>query len=252
MIEIKEIKAKSIINKSKILDYAINPFIGCSFACKYCYAECLTKKWFKIDKEWGTYVYVKNNAIELLKKQIKKIKNANIYLSPLTDPYLPIESKYEITKKIVEILLNKNLNVFIQTKSKLVLRDVEIFKKHKENVWVGVSISTLNSKIAKEIEPFAPLPNERIKVLEELKKENIKNFLFYAPIFPKTSINEIIDVIEKTKDFVDFYFFDSLHLYSNVKERFGIKSYDISYYKNLKTELEKYLNENKLKYQILF
>ena len=132
MMIIREIKAKSILNRSSIGDYTINPYIGCQHSCRYCYADYYTKKIHHVNLDWGSYIFVKINAPSLLLKEIIKKKKGIVYLSSLTDPYQPIEGKYKLTRKLLEILLAYKWPVIIQTKSSLVLRDLDIIRRFNE------------------------------------------------------------------------------------------------------------------------
>ncbi|MEM3713012.1 MAG: radical SAM protein, partial [Thermoproteota archaeon] len=117
---IREVECKSILNKSAIADYCINPYIGCQHGCRYCYAAGITFKLRGRMEEWGEFLDIKTNAVILLSKEAKKKKVGRVYLSSLTDPYQPIEEKYELTRRIVEILVQNDFPVTIQTKSRLV------------------------------------------------------------------------------------------------------------------------------------
>ena len=194
-MKIVEIKVKKILGESKITDYTINPYIGCQHSCFYCYSKHYTRKFLKEKEEWGKFVYVKVNAAKILEKEIRKKKKGSVYLSSLTDPYQPIEKKYKITREILDVLAKNNWKVIIQTKSSLVLRDLDILKKFEE-IEVGFTITTLNENLRKIIEPFSSSIKERINALKKLKKENIRTFLFVGPlIFPFVNFEEIRKLI---------------------------------------------------------
>jgi len=192
-MQIREIQAKTCMTKSKLTDYVINPYTGCQHGCKYCYAVFI-KKFQNIKEEWGEFIYAKINCPELLKKELEKNKAGHIWLSSVTDPYCPIESKYELTKKILETIANspyKNkFTIEILTKSALVKRDFDILKKLKAEV--GCTINTLDNDISKIIEPLASPPAERIKALKEAKAQGIKVFGFISPVLPSiTNLEEL-------------------------------------------------------------
>ena len=146
---IREINAKTILTKSGITDYCINAYMGCSFGCSYCYAQLIIRK-FHPGQVWGSYLDIKTNAPELLEKEIKKAKRGTVMLSSVTDPYQPMEKKYELTKKCLEILLQHDFPITILTRSPLVTRDIELLKKFRECT-VGVSITTNDDKMAETI-----------------------------------------------------------------------------------------------------
>ena len=115
---IKEIKCKSVLNKSGIpeVDYAFNPYVGCEHACVYCYADFM-KRFTGHIEEWGTFVDVKMNAREVLSRQLKKVKPGNISLGTVTDPYQPAEMKYKIARQCLLELAKYDYPVSILTKS---------------------------------------------------------------------------------------------------------------------------------------
>ncbi|MGC8993567.1 MAG: SPL family radical SAM protein [Candidatus Aenigmatarchaeota archaeon] len=255
---IREIKVKSILGKSSIGDYCINPYVGCQHSCIYCYADYYTRKFSKHEEEWGNFVDVKINAPEILLKEIVKKKKGIVYLSSLTDPYQPLEAKYKITRKILEILLRYNWPVVIQTKSSLILRDLDLLKRFKE-IEVGFTIISLR-EISKKLEKFASLPKERINALKILKENGIKTFVFIGPIMPFSSIEEIEEIVSETKNFTDEFYFDRLNLKPGLLEKIkSIENYkDLKekemeeYYKKLRKEIESLIEKHSLKAKILF
>lgn len=106
----KEIEAKSILTKSKLpdADYVVNPYIGCPFACLYCYASFMGKFVGESIESWGDYLYVKSNAVQLFAQEFPKLQrnksNPSILLSSVTDPYNGLELKYPLTRGILEII----------------------------------------------------------------------------------------------------------------------------------------------------
>ena len=108
----KYIPAKSIIIKSRLpdTDYVVNPYIGCSFGCSYCYASFMGKQVGESIGNWGSYVYVKQDCVEIFSKElfsfVKKGANSSILFSSVTDPYQPIESKFLLTKQMLEICVS--------------------------------------------------------------------------------------------------------------------------------------------------
>lgn len=260
-MKVKEIYTKSIISKSGILDYCINPYVGCEHACTYCYAAYYTKIFRNKKEKWGSYVEVKVNSPSLVLKE-SKTKKGSIYLSSLTDPYQPIEAKYELTRKILEILKKKDFEVVIQTKSPLVLRDIDIIKSMRASV--GFTIVSTNEKVREAFEPNAPSIKSRIEALKKLKENNIKTFAFFGPLLPELSD---IENLIKELSFVDEMFFDKLNLkpgiWESVKQSlqkhfpelvekwerifFGNER---EYYKKVKEEIERIAQKQKV--NILF
>jgi len=192
-MDIKEVTCKTIISKSRLYDtdYSINPYRGCLHACVYCYAPLVLRE----KRKWGNFIDVKINAPEILEKQLKKIKSGNILISSVTDPYNPLERKYQITRKILEKLKDKDFFVSILTKSNLVLRDVDLLKQMRCDV--GITITTFNEEARKIFEPNTISSEERLKVLDELKNQGIKTYIFFGPLLPYISDMNLEKTIEK-------------------------------------------------------
>lgn len=181
-MKIKEIYAKSVLSKSQVYDYALNPYVGCSHACRYCYAVFM-KRFTGHWETWGSFVDVKINAPQLLAKEIMKKRMGRVWVSGVCDPYQAAEKKYRLTRQCLEILLGNGWPVTIQTKSALVLRDSDILQKSEE-VEVGFSISTADEAMRKIFEPGASPIGERISALKSLHAEGIKTYAMIAPILP--------------------------------------------------------------------
>jgi len=179
---VREIYARSILSKSKVFDYVVNPYIGCQHGCAYCYARFM-KRFTGHKEPWGEFVDVKINAAHLLQREIEKKLPGRVWVSGVCDPYQPLERTYELTKKCLEILVRYDWPFTIQTKSALVLRDVELFKKaHK--IEVGLSVTTGDEGVRQLFEPGAPSIRERIKALEELHLAGIRTYAMIAPMLP--------------------------------------------------------------------
>lgn len=225
----KEIKAKSILTPCGIpgIDYVINPYIGCRFACKYCYASFMGRFVGKTTLDWGEYVYAKINAPELLKKEITKLKNKGkgkeIFFSSVTDPYQGDEGKYKLTRQCLEILADYGFEgvVSILTKSNLVLRDIDIFKKLK-HVIVGLTVTSTDDGISRYFEKNAPAVSIRLKTLRVLNENRIKTYAFIGPLLPHfvSQTNELENLFKEisktgTKDI----FIEHLNLAKYIRNR---------------------------------
>ena len=185
---VKEINTTSILKKSKLpgVDYSINPYVGCEHACPFCYAMFMKKFTSQKDKEWGEFADVKTNSHKVLRQELKITKPGTVLMSSVTDPYMPIEAKYEITRKILEEFLKsdkgREFHISILTRSTLCLRDIDLFQKL--SCEVGFSIATLDEKAQKIFEPYASRASQRLKALEQLNKNKIKTYAFLSPILP--------------------------------------------------------------------
>ena len=181
-MNVKEIQYKTILSTSKVYDYVINPYVGCQHACSYCYARFMKR--FSGHKEpWGQFVDAKINAADLLRSEINKKKRAKVWISGVCDPYQPLERKYELTRKCLEILAQNDWPVVIQTRSPLVLRDMDILKGAR-NFEVGLTITTADDAIRKLFEPNAPPIMERLRALDELHRSGINTYAMIAPVLP--------------------------------------------------------------------
>ncbi len=200
---VKEIRASSALGKSGMLelDYAFNPYAGCLHSCDYCYAMDFTK----VEKEipWGEYVYVKTNIVELLKREAVSKKKGIVGVSTITDPYQAVEGKYRLTRQSIPILCMNGFHLSIQTKSPLVIRDIDILVRYSSNLDAGLSITTPIAEKAVQMERMAPPPRARIRALEKLSSEGIRTWIFLGPIFPEFNdteeeLNEIAEVALST------------------------------------------------------
>ena len=237
-IEIIKIKAKKPINPPKIpgAKYVINQYIGCQYACKYCYARFMCK-WYNYGK-WGSWVVVKENLPDLIKN--KHIKG-KIYMSSVSDAYRPIEKDFKLTRNILKNI-DKRAELSILTKSDLVLRDMDLFKKFS-SIEVGLTINNFEGNLKKDIEPFSPSNEKRIDALKTLYENGIKNYAFISPIIP-----DLIDVeyiIGETKPFTNFYYFEFLNLkasreFKHYLEQNYPESYEII---SNKTAFKRYIDE---------
>jgi DNA repair photolyase len=179
----REIHVRSILSRSKVFDYVINPYVGCQHGCTYCYARFM-KRFTGHKEPWGQFADVKINAPNLLQQEISRKPTGRVWVSGVCDPYQPLEIRYELTRKCLEILLKREWPLTIQTKSALVLRDVDLFKGHKE-VEVGLSVTTGDEGVRQLFEPNAPSVKERIQALGELRLAGIRTFAMIAPMLPK-------------------------------------------------------------------
>ncbi|MBD7912393.1 radical SAM protein [Clostridium cibarium] len=214
MINIKKVEVKQVNTKSKLpdSDYVINPYVGCPHGCIYCYAEFM-KRFTGHGDEWGSFLDIKCCGKKI---NLKPMTNKTILLSSVTDAYNVYEGKYKVTRGILEQLVDVDARVEILTKSSLVLRDIDLFKKFKD-IHIGISLNTLDDEFRRKIEPRASSVEQRVKAIKKLKEEKIKTYLFMSPMFPEiTNYSEIIDFIG---DDVDYYCFENLNLRGKYKKR---------------------------------
>ncbi len=195
---IREIYARTILSRSKVFDYVVNPYIGCQHGCTYCYARFM-KRFTGHKEPWGKFVDVKINAPDLLQRDIGKMPPGRVWVSGVCDPYQPLEKTYELTKKCLEILVRHDWPITIQTKSSLVLRDVNLFRG-TDKIEVGLSVTTGDEGVRQLFKPGAPPIKERIKALDELHLAGIRTFAMVAPILPKAE--ELATTLRGKVDYV--------------------------------------------------
>jgi DNA repair photolyase len=263
-LKIKELNVKSIITKSNIpgIDYVANPYVGCVHSCIYCYARFM-KKFTGHTEPWGSFVDIKINAPDLIPSNTKKFLNKTILMSSVTDPYLWLENKYQLSRQIIAKLISLQPNLLILTKAALVVRDIELLKQFS-NCDVGFSITTLDEILARELEPQASSPYARIEALKTLKQAGIKTYVFIAPIMP--FITDWKNIIEHTAPYTDYYLFDKLNLKGDIWGTIGswliskhpelhVKYREIylkpnNYWITMKSEIDVYCRQHNLNQQV--
>ncbi|MBO8180169.1 MAG: radical SAM protein [Archaeoglobus sp.] len=176
------------------VDFTINPYTGCTHGCIYCYARSYCQK--EVGENWGSVVIVKENIPEVLGKELRRRPSGRVVLSTMTDPYQPLEKEEELTRRILEILLINGCKVGIQTKSDLVLRDMDLLSQNLNLVDVGFTITMLDKDFARKIEPYAPSPQRRIRALERLSDEGVRTWIFMGPVIPGVDEKEIEEIVE--------------------------------------------------------
>lgn len=206
-IEVRDYLTKSNLPAS---DYVINPYVGCPHACKYCYA-CFMKRFTGHSEPWGTFIDIKHCDKPI---SAKRITGKSVFLSSVTDCYNQYEEKYGITRKILEQLILIDCELGISTKSKLILRDVDLLKQCK-NLKVSMSINTLDEDFKNYMDNASSI-EDRLNTLKELHEEGIYTVLFMSPIFPE--ITDFRAIIEKSYTFIDEYWFENLNLRGNYKQ----------------------------------
>ena len=203
-MKIKGILAKNILSRSKVYEYTLNPYIGCEHGCIYCYARFM-KRFTGHKEEWGKFIDIKINAPELLDKEIKKKGAKRVWISGVCDPYQPVEGKYELTRRCLEILIENDWPVTIQTKSHLVLRDLGLLKKSNK-IEVCFTITTADEGIKRIFEPFAPSIEKRVNALARLHSEGIRTQAMISPLLP-----EARGLVKELKEKVDYVIIDRMN-----------------------------------------
>src|SRR5262245_24898012 len=178
------------MSKRVPFEWMINPYRGCEFACKYCYAR-YTHEFMELRDglDFERKIYVKQHAASLLRQELRKVgKGESIAIGTATDPYQPAERKFEITRSILEeFALHEGLTMGMVTKSDMVVRDLDLLTEisRKNRLSVMVTVTTTKTKLARLLEPRAPRPDLRLKAVEKLAQAGIRVGVNCAPVLPE-------------------------------------------------------------------
>jgi DNA repair photolyase len=177
-----------VSNRNLPFTWAINPYRGCEFACKYCYARYTHEFMELSDVDFERKVFIKQHAAQLLHQELKKVKKGEeIAIGTATDPYQPAERRYEITRAILEELAqHRGLELGIVTKSNLVVRDAALLRETGQHnrLFVNITITTVNTELARILEPRAPRPDLRLEAVRQLNLAGVDAGVICAPVLP--------------------------------------------------------------------
>ena len=189
-LESRSLLSRVVSRRQMPFTWAINPYRGCEFACKYCYAR-YTHEFMELRDglEFERKIFVKQRAAALLRHELKKVKRGEeISIGTATDPYQPAEQRYEVTRAILEELAqHKGLALGIVTKSNLVLRDAEILRRIAANnrLFVNLTVTTVDLALARKLEPRAPRPDLRLDAVRQLNLAGVDSGVICAPVLPE-------------------------------------------------------------------
>jgi DNA repair photolyase len=178
-----ETTCKTALSKSLLpgLDYSLNPYTGCGHGCIYCYAPATLR--YGGPEPWGTFVTAKTNIPAMLERELRRMPRGVVGISTVTDPYQPAESRLKLTRSCLEVLRAKQFPVCIQTKSALVIRDIDLIRDFRVKE-VGLTVTTLDDEASAILEPGASLPRERLDALKRLTDAGIPTWAFVGPLVP--------------------------------------------------------------------
>jgi DNA repair photolyase len=186
--------ARSLLNRCTAprmpFTWTINPYRGCEFACKYCYAR-YTHEFMEMRDgvDFERKIYVKQHAAEMLRRDLRRVKpDEGIAIGTATDPYQPAEKKYEVTRAILEEMARqRGLEIGIVSKSTLMLRDIDVLRRvaERNRLFVNVTITTLDVGLARMLEPRAPRPDLRLDALRKLNEAGVDAGVICAPVLPE-------------------------------------------------------------------
>lgn len=193
------LEARSLLNRCDAprmpFRWTSNPYRGCEFACKYCYAR-YTHEFMELRDglDFERKIYIKQQAAWLLRRDLRRVKRGEaIAIGTATDPYQPAERQHRITREILEELAqHKGFEIGIVTKSDLILRDRDVLQRVAEQnrLYVNVTITTLDARLARVLEPRAPRPDLRMDAVQELNRAGIDAGVICAPVLPGITDSE--------------------------------------------------------------
>ena len=197
-MEVKQIQCKTALSSSSLpgLSYSLNPYRGCQHHCVYCYAPKVLRM---NQDQWDTTIEVKTNIPIVLAKEVKTKKRGVVGISTVTDPYQPLEQKYLLTRYCLEQLLKVDFPIHIQTKSTLVTRDIDLISRFSESQ-VMMSIATVHDEQRKLLEPHSSSIQERLHTLRTYADAGVKTSVFFGPIYPTTSLEEIPSILDTFRE----------------------------------------------------
>jgi DNA repair photolyase len=163
-------------------DWSCNPYVGCSFGCTYCYAMFLPQN-RRPKEDWGRWLQAKRNSVELAHKQAPKLAGQALYMSSVTDPYLPAERSLFLTRGILEALVPHQPRLLIQTRGPLVVRDIDVLQQFRA-VRINVSIPTDSEEVWRAFEPKSPPLERRWSAATELRSAGLSVGLCLTPLLP--------------------------------------------------------------------
>ena len=226
-ILIRDIETKNIMTKSTLPvgGYSVNPYVGCTHGCKYCYASFM-KRFTGHTEPWGTFLDVKHWPVI---KNPQKYKGQRVVIGSVTDGYLPQEAQFRNTRKLLEQLKNSGAELLICTKSDLVLRDLDLLKEMGK-VTVSWSINTLEEAFQADMDNAVSV-ERRLDAMKQVYDAGIRTVCFISPVFP--GITDFEAIFHRVKEQCDLVWLENLNLRGAFKQE--ILDYIKSKYPQLAT-----------------
>ena len=208
---IKRVQVRSILSKSNlpVCEYSVNPYVGCTDGCKYCYASFM-KRFTGHAEDWGSFLDVK---IWPEIKNPEKYAGKELFIGSVTDPYLPQEAVYERTKALLLQLKGSGARLSIATKSDLILRDLELIRSFPE-ARVSWSINTLEEDFQRDMDGAVSI-ERRLAAMEAFHRAGVRTTCFISPIFP--GITQAEEIISRAKEHCNLIWLENLNLRGSYK-----------------------------------
>jgi DNA repair photolyase len=206
-VEYLELAARSFVTKVPServpFRYAINPYRGCEFGCKYCYARYAHEFMELHDPlDFERRIFVKHFEPAVFREELRRLPvGESIAIGTATDPYQPAERKYRVTRAMLEVFAETaGFHVGITTKSQLVARDLDVLREmsRRHFVTVSMTVTTADAELARALEPMAPRPDLRLAAVRKLVRGGVRATVFCAPILPLINDgDESLDALAK-------------------------------------------------------
>lgn len=180
-VVVREVQCKTILNRSSISDYSLNCYTGCAHGCIYCYARFM-QRFHPHAEPWGEFVDVKANAVEALKRQLRRAEPGEVFVSSACDGWQPIEAQRRLTRRCCQLLLEHGFQVNVLTKSALVLRDLEL--PSGRGLRIGVTVTTLDEGLRRLWEPGSSSVEARFGIIEEARRAGLRTAVMFGPLLP--------------------------------------------------------------------
>lgn len=211
-ILIRDIETKNIMTKSTLPvgGYSVNPYVGCTHGCKYCYASFM-KRFTGHTEPWGTFLDVKHWPVI---KNPQKYKGQRVVIGSVTDGYLPQEAQFRNTRKLLEQLKNSGAELLICTKSDLILRDLDLLKEMGK-VTVSWSINTLEEAFQSDMDNAVSV-ERRLDAMKQVYDAGIRTVCFISPVFP--GITDFEAIFHRVKEQCDLVWLENLNLRGAFKQ----------------------------------
>lgn len=223
-VEFRSLSVRSLLNKSVSrrglwFSRSINPYRGCEFACRYCYAR-YTHEFMELrnPEDFERKIFIKQNAAWLLQQELRDLHpGEEIAIGTATDPYQPIERKAKITRSLLEVFAGRRgLRIGIVTKSSLIARDIDLLEKiaERNELVIHLTITTPDAALARILEPRAPRPDLRLKTVAKLRKAGLRAGILCSPLLPGlTDTLPALDAMARRAKSVDASFFSAEPLF---------------------------------------
>ena len=192
----REVEAKSALNavKGMPFDWSLNPYVGCPHACRYCFARAYNARYRDRDvgDAFDKNVEIKSNFVERLRVDLGRNPQGSVAIGTATDPYQPIEGKYQLTRRCLEALVDHPMPTSIVTKGPLAVRDIDVLKKldEKTEVTVYFSVPCVDEEIVRKTEPGTAPPRQRLRALRMLREAGLDAAVLCMPVLPGISDSE--------------------------------------------------------------